>query len=328
MFRRYYDLIRHPTKSTIFVALMVVSLLVLWLPGDLLAPGRHMTELIAAPQWAANRAVQTVARPIQARYDQQVSGKKLQRLITERTLLENENVALRNRIASLEQTVREMTLLQEAGVAERGTLIPAPVVAADAASGRDTLLLGSGQVEGVRREDWVASRLLLRAGTSAGVQDDDAVIGRQSLLGWVEQAGPFTARVVLLSDAYAQRPLRVHIAHRTPSQEDPRTFQPRFVTRGDHVAEFILRGAGGGRMLIRDISHDFIEAGLVQENDLVLSDPRDPKLDQSLVVGEITKIRHNKDKPLLYDAFVRHRFDPKNLSQVLVVDRSRTASAD
>jgi len=326
MFHEYFDHLRHPTRSTVFAVLMAGSALVLLLPGDLLRPARHMTELIAVPQWAVHQAARTAAQSVRAWSRPKASAEHIQRLVDEKNLLENENVALRDRIASLEQTVQELTLLRETGVAEQGTLIPAPVVATDAAPGRDTLLVGKGKLAGAKREDWVASRLLVRAGTSDGVRTGAAVLGRQCLLGWVEQTGPFTSRVVLLSDAYTHRLLRVRIAHLTPSPDDPRTFQPRFVTLGDHVAEFVLRGAGGGRMIINDIPHDFMDAGVVAAGDLVLSDPRDPKLGQSLVVGKITEVRHNKDKPLLYDAFVEPRFDPKSLSQVLIVDRSRPAS--
>jgi len=328
MFRSYYERIRHPSRRMIFAMLMVGSAVAVLAPRDLLRSGRHMTELIALPQWAAHQVTRSAVEPVRALAREGMTAAEARRLAEEKTLLENENAALRDRIAALDQTVRELALLRRSGAAEGGALIPAPVVAADAAPGRETLLVGRGRLRGVQREDWVASRMLVRAGEPEGVENGAAVLGRQCLLGWVEETGPFTSRVVLLSDPYAQRVLRVHIAHSLRNGPDAQSRELRFVTMGGRVAEFVLRGVGGGRMIVNDIPHDFVDAGLITPGDLVLSDSRDPKLGQALVVGEITEVRHNKSKPLLYDTYVQPRFDPKSLSQVLIVDRSRHNAPD
>ena len=328
MFRSYYERIRHPSRPMIFAMLMAAAALSVFVPRHPFGSGRHMTELIALPQWAAHKVTQTAVEPVRAWAREGLSAADARRLADEKLLLENENAALRNQITALNQTVQELALLRRGGSNNLGALIPAPVVAADASPGRDTLRVGRGRLRGVQREDWVASRMLVRAGEPDGIQSGAAVLGQQCLLGWIEETGPFTSRVVLLSDAYSQRVLRVHIAHYAASDRNPRAREPRLVMMGERVAEFVLRGAGGGRMIINDIPHDFVDAGLITPGDLVLSDPHDPKLGQALVVGEITEVRHNKSKPLLYDAYVQPRFDPRSLSQVLIVDRSRHTSAD
>ena len=311
-----------PSKRTVFGLLMAGSALILALPNDYLRrPAGEFVQLIAYPQWAMQQATLKARQPIEALARQQMTADQQARLEEDNKGLENENVVLRQKIDTLNQTNSELTLLRENGFGNQGLLVPADVVAADATPREDSFVVSKGKARGVKDRDWVASRLFVQAGTSDGVDHDAAVLARQCLIGWVEQTASFTSRVVLLSDPAANRVTRVHIAH-----HDPQTRQPRQVLLDDRLAEFVLRGAGGGKMIIRDIKNDFVKAGVIAEGDLVLSDAHDPKLGQSLVIGEIEQLRHNKKEPLLYDAIVRYRFDPHALSQVLLVDRSRTGS--
>jgi cell shape-determining protein MreC len=312
-----------PSKRTVFALLMAGSALMLALPYDYLRrPAGEMVQLIAYPQWAVQQATLKAKEPFEALARQQITAGQQAQLEEENKGLENENVVLRQQIETLKQTINELTLLRGNGFPSQGLLVPADVVAADAAPREDSFVISKGKARGVKHQDWVASRLFVQAGDRDGVSRDAAVLARQCLIGWVEQTASFTSRVVLLSDPAANRGVRVHIAH-----HDPQTRQPLQVLWDDRIAEFVLQGAGGGKMIIRDIKNDFVKAGYIAEGDLVLSDAHDPRLGQSLVIGEIELLRHNKDKPLLYDAIVRYRFDPHNLSEVLIVDRSRTGSA-
>ena len=312
-----------PSKPTIFAMLMLASAMLLVVPADLLRPARNMTQLIALPQWALHRATHKATEPIKALTRQPATAEQQAQMLHDKQGLENENVALRQQIEALKLSVQELTLLRRQGFPEAGVLIPAPVVALDAAPRRDSLLLGKGQLKGVKRQDWVTSRLFVQVGEQDGVRRQLAVLARESLIGWVEQTTPLTSRVVLLSDAYASRPMRVHFVHFDASAR--RYLQVKAEGR---VAPFALRGIGGGKMIVADIDRTFIADGVVAVGDLVTSDPNDPKLPRAMVVGEIIELHQNEDKPLFYDAVVRHRHDPKALSQVYIVDLSRQPGAD
>jgi len=312
-----------PSKPTIFAMLMLASAVLLVVPADVLGPARNMTQLIALPQWALQRATHKATEPIKALTREPLTAEQQGQMLHDKQGLENENVALRQQIEALKRAVEELALLRRQGFPEAGVLIPAPVVALDAAPRRDSLLLGKGQLKGIRREDWVASRLFVQVGEQDGVRRQLAVLARESLIGWVEQTTPLTSRVVLLSDAYASRPMRVYLAH-----FDAAARRHLQVTAEGRVAPFALHGIGGGKMIVADIDRTFIDAGVIAVGDLVTSDPHDPKLPLAMVVGEIIELRQNEDKPLFYDAVVRHRYDPKALSRVLIVDLSRDPRVD
>lgn len=311
--------LKWPSKPTIFALLMVGSLAYLLLPSDPLAGARGMTQLIALPQWAAHQVAQKAVAPIRQLAESQLSVSQQQSLLDENEALVNENVALRCQLTDLRATLEELTLLR-AHLPATGVVIPAPVIGLDAAPRRDSLLLAKGRTHGVRDRDWVASRLFVEAGEQEGVAPDTAVLARESLIGWVERSASLTSRVVLLSDAYANPAMRVNIAH-----FDSQSGRYLQVTRSGRVAGFVLRGSGGGRMLIPDIDREFVDAGVVAVGDLVTSDPSDPRLPMAMAIGEITALHHNREQPLLWHAEVVHRYDPKALTQVYLVDLSRGA---
>jgi len=312
-----------PSKRTVFVLLMAASAVMLAIPSrHLQRPASEMVQLIAYPQWAVHQATLKATEPLRALARQQMTAEQQADLEEANKGLQNENAVLRQQIETLRQTVNELTMLRENGLPTDGVIISAEVIAGDAAPRQDSFLIGKGSAQGVRHQDWVASRLFVQAGEQDGVRADAAVLARQCLIGWVEQTASFTSRIVLLSDPEANRGMRVHIAH-----YDASTNQPRPVLLDGRLAEFVLRGADAGQMIIRDIKDDFIKVGVVGPGDLVLSDANDPKLGLSLVIGQIEELQHNRNQPLLYDAVVRHRFDPTTLSQVLIVDRSRSPNA-
>ncbi len=312
-----------PSKHTVFLLLMAASALLLAVPTEYVSrPAGEVAQLIALPQWAVHQATLSATRPLKALAHQHMTAEEQARLDEANKGLENENAALRQEIRTLRQTLGELTMLRRKGLPDDGVILPAEVVAGDAAPRQDSFLVSQGRLRGVKHRDWVASRLFVQAGKQDGVTENAAVLARECLIGWVEQTASLTSRVVLLSDPTANRGIRAHIAH-----YDPQTGEPRQVLVDNRSAEFILRGAGSGKMIIRDIKDDFVKGGYVAVGDLVLSDEYDPKLGQSLVIGEIEELRHNRQQPLLYDAVVRHRFDPSTLNQVLIVDRSRGATA-
>lgn len=314
----FYRRFRAPSKPVLFAFLMGLSGLCAFMPADLLSPIRMLTQVIALPQWAVQQARNRVTEPLENLGSQPLTLNEQAELRQKKTALENENCALRQQIEELEQTVSQLTLLRQHQFPANGVLIPAPVIALDAAPRRDSLLIGKGNLGGVKQEDWVASRMFVRAGAGEGVPNDAPVLARECLIGKIEYAASLTSRVVLLSDPYSTMPLRVRILH-----FDPVSQQYLQVIESGRMASFALRGAGGGRMIMPDVRREFIDRQLVAVGDLVTSDPEDPKLPIGLVIGEIRELQHNKIKPHFYDAIVYHRFDPKSISQVFVVDLSR-----
>jgi hypothetical protein len=80
-------------------------------------------------------------------------------------------------------------------------------------------MLLKGRSATVNPGDWVASRVAVQAGSHQGVRDDLRVLGRETLIGWVEQTAPYLSRVVLLSDKFSNRVWRVHVAARRTGQK-------------------------------------------------------------------------------------------------------------
>ena len=175
----------------------------------------------------------------------------------------------------------------------------------DPVPGRDRLQLPRGRVHGVEPGDWVASRLLAHAGREQGVSDHAAVLARECLIGWVEEAFSHTCRVVLLTDPVANRAMRV-----------------RIVGRDGKLTHCVLEGAGGGKMRIGGQIHDDLVArGDVRVGDAVVS-AGDERLPFPVVVGRVAKLERNREKPSFHDAVVEPRLDPKDLGEVHVVDLS------
>ncbi|UCD28062.1 MAG: hypothetical protein JSV03_13340 [Planctomycetota bacterium] len=313
-YRRFYP----PSKPTIFALLMIGSAILIVLRSDLLQPARNITPLIAFLQHGARETTQKVAKKIEHLSSKQITADLHDKTMLEKQALENENASLRQTIAQLRATQQQLTHIHQTGFPKEGSLIPAKVIAWDAVPSQDSLLLDKGRFKKVKHRDWVASRLLIDAGTNEGIHNQSEVLARESLIGWVEYADLWLSRVVLLSDRQANKAMRVYIV---PCSEGQQASTPTEIP-------YILEGAGQGKMRIRDIPADEVQNNRVQMGDLVTSDPNDPKLPLAMVIGTITELKQKKSdnlKPLFYDAIVEHRYDPKTIGQVFIVDLSKTA---
>jgi cell shape-determining protein MreC len=169
--------------------------------------------------------------------------------------------------------------------------------------------------------DWVASRLAVQAGAQQGVRDDLRVLGRETLIGWIEFTAPYLSRAVLLSDKFSNRVWRVHVAARRPGQKS--YDYVRHLEDLARYAEFPLEGMGEGKMLMAEVEARYISEGRIQVGDVVTTDGHDPKLPVAMVIGDIVELQQIKKKPLLYNVIVKHRCDPQDLTQVFIVDMSR-----
>lgn len=321
---RYLRLrVRRPSKPTIFALLMGVSLLMALLPNDPLGPIKNVTQLVAPLQMVTLEATRGLSAPVSKLTAEPIDAARHSKLLEANRALQNENAVLRQELSRRQATIDELSGIRgRDGFPREAVLIPARVVSLEASPGRDSMLVGKGQIQNVKPGDWVITRMEVDAGTADGVRDTAAVLARQYLIGWVQQAGPFTSRVVLLSDGLARRPMRVHIAPLMAGNDEYRV-----LTAKGKPLTFVLEGAGRGTMRLRDIPASLVDAGHVRVGDLITCDPNNASLPVPLVVGEITRLDLNRDKPVHYDALVRCPQDPNALNQVYVADLGR-GSAD
>lgn len=310
---RYLLVIRRPSKSAVFAMLMAASVVLLMLPRDPMAPLKRIAQAITAPpQLAAHRAANDAGDAVRKLTRQPVAGAKHAALLEQRDTLQNENIALKHRLTELQSTVAELSALRRQGLASKGVLVPARIVALDAAPGRESLLITKGSRNDIEQGDWVVSGLEIDAGTEDGIDDACAVLARQSLIGWIEQAGPMTSRVALLTDPHTDTPLPVHLAEGSGDH--------RFLKAGKEIQTFALYGAGAGRMVIRDITKEFISTKQIRLGDLVTTTGKDPRLPMMIVIGRIDSLQLNQSKPVYYDAVVRPIFDARSLERVIVAN--------
>jgi len=318
----HYYRFRRPSSKTVFAVLMAVSLTCLFLPRDLFRPARSMTQLTALPQYAVKRAAEHVADGGRSLRKTVGASDEAEALAEQFQALQNAHTVLQQQVIQLEATVEELTAIRGLdGLPVEANLIPARVIAYDAAQGRESLSLSQGSQHRVRKGDWVASFLDVAVGAQQGVQDNLAVLARQTLIGLVEQTASHTSRVVLLSDPVANKAMRVHVVQADPHAQ--RYLPVADLNDSSKKADFALQGIGKGQMRIRDIDARFVQSEAIRVNDLVTSDDRDPRLPCSLVMGQIVELRQDKKNPLLYDAIVHHRCDPKELERVFIVRLAR-----
>lgn len=300
--------IRRIRKPQVFAFLMIAGAAALFLPRHYFGPVRNLVGLVAyVPQKAASGSIQAIENGVAA-----LSSKSVPSEVHE----EDQKVilALRNTIASLSQQkgLLEASLASVSSMRKycpkEGMLIPARVLALDADGGREALLLGSGKLANLKNSAWVASRFLISAGRDDSINDQSAVLARECLIGWIEDATQVTARVVLLSDPVAKRSVSAVIQR-----------NGKHLSEGGREVSFPLEGIGDGKMRLVDIFRDYVDRNRIAVGDEVLSQPT-PQLPVPLVIGRIVKIESVRQKPVYCTAIVEPPFDPRKLEQVFVVD--------
>jgi cell shape-determining protein MreC len=304
---------RRPSKRTVFAILMVASAINLLMPYDLFRPVNSTTQLIALAQLGARETTQRVAEKVEELSDPPVTRDEHRQLKKQKQALENEVLSLQQQLGQLREANRSLTAIRnQSDFPQQARLIPARIMAPDSDNWRESLLVGKGTSTKVQQGNWVTSHWWVQAGREQHVQKKYRVLARESLLGWVDQANRWTSRVVLLSDPFANRACRVRIVNTRSGKA--------LSEKADASKTFILQGAGDGLMRIPDIPRQEIENGHIELGSTVVSDPCDGRFPVSMVIGTITELRHNKKKPLYYDAFVRHQYSPGDLHRVYIVD--------
>ncbi len=299
-----------PNRNVVFVMLLAASALAIFLPPSWTDTPKHVVQLLVPAQdlmrSAAYRAAawNNPAAP-DVPHDDMIHESCFLSLAAERA-----------RVAELQGEVDRLRALREHQLPPSIPLLDAKIVARDIAAWRDSVLVTRGSTHGVSRQDWVASRLFADRGRASAVEDGQAVLARQSLLGRVEQVSPYMCRVQLLSDINSPR-IEVRIM---TGGADPGVMI-------DYVCS--LRGLGGGRMQIENVEGRYLEQGAskpkagqsrtIAPGDMVFSAPGQLGLPIPLAIGRISEITENPKERLVYNLIVEPIESIDQLRDVFIV---------
>jgi len=213
---------------------------------------------------------------------------------------------LARRLADLEARQAELLGLQRADLLPHARLIPARLVARDTTWWQETMLMHQGSFRGVRRGQWVATRLILDVGTDAGIEKGMAVLARQALIGQIEAVAPYTARVKLLTDPTSRLPVRL-------ARSKDGTYRPLDLL-------FLLVGAGPGKMVIDDVPARLVDEKRISVGDVVLAEPAAGAIPVPLVAGYVRQLEKAPAHPLLYRLLVSPAVDLDTIRQAYIID--------
>ncbi len=216
-----------------------------------------------------------------------------------------DSFAAQNR--KLRDDVEQLTRVRGRGLGRRGRLIPARVVADDAASWRRSKLILGGTRSGVTRQSGVlTSTFSVDLGSEGGVPTGSAVLAAEVLIGVVEHAGTYTSRVRLLSDPQTRMPVAIgRVQDGAFSGPD---------------AAFWLMGTGRGGIEIRDVHHRYVTEGSIRVGDTVLTRTDEVTLPPSITIGVIGEILTDPGNGLLFVLEVTSPVDVEDVRNVYVAD--------
>ncbi len=274
-----------------------------------------LVQVIVPFQDASTRAATAVRGSFEAALPP-VSGELHDQLAREKAALEHQVAALSVRLKELRDEVEVLagTRLWEVDgqrIGARGRLIPGRVITSDLLPWHSSRLLNAGTLQGVKPGAPVVSQYFeLHHGEASGARDGLAILLREVLLGYIEDAGTHTSHAKLLSDISVER--KVRIGRRT---DDGFTVTGGF---------FWMVGRGRGRMEIHDVEYRDIEDGIIAVGDVVLS-ARSSETDTAglpapMKIGEITDARTDRENPLLSILTVQSPLAAEPLSRVYIYD--------
>ncbi|MCG3139049.1 MAG: hypothetical protein HJJLKODD_02927 [Phycisphaerae bacterium] len=288
----------------VLALLLTLSLIALFLPTPISATLRNVMQVIVPLQHAM------VALTDPATGESRVmSPGEIESLIRQVQGYQQQVAALSLHNAQLENERTMLLGLRDRSRSEDWNLLPALVVAGDSLAWRESKLLDRGTLKGVRSEQLALSDYFLRQGTDHGVQEGMNIVASECLVGEVVEASTNSARLLLVTDRES-RPRLVQIG---------RLVENRFEFLTD---EFILHGAGEGRMQIDNVHHDLIDQQKIQIDDLVVNADGDDRLPLAVIIGRVEAIRRDDRNGLIYILDVRSTLDLNRLRQVYVVATS------
>lgn len=294
-----------PTRGGVFALLLILSSAGLFAPPDWTNPLKSVAQLLVPAQDLVHSTARRAVAPLHEAEAAEDGDALLRELASEQVYT-----------AQLREENDRLRALRDHQLPPAIPLLDAKIVARDVALWRDSLLVARGSTRGVSRRDWVASRLFINRGRASSVDEGQAVLARQCLLGTVEQVSPYMSRVQLVSDVDSPR-VEVRVAH----------VEKRRVQLIDYACS--LRGAGRGRMTIENVESQYVQpeesaetddkVPRIRVGDLVLSAPGQLGLPVPMAVGKITEIAENPSKRLVYNLTVEPLIDVEELRDVFVV---------
>ena len=307
---------RRKKRRTILAVLLGASVAGLLFPRVWLAPLTSVVQIFVPLQHAVGAAADAIGDGLGDSRPPVSAG--------EAAALRGENRALRNHLVAIQASLDRLRVenarlagIRRGGLGETGRLIPARVIAGDMHGWRDSRLINSGKLRGVRTGAPVTTNRFVdrKALEEEGVRSGMAVLLGEALVGEVELVGTHTARVRLLSDPASR--LKIQIGRFAEHIGEEPSGAPVFKVVRE--ASWLV-GVGKGRMEIRDIDADDFTAGRVCVGDTVTSHPSNQLAPAALVVGEIIEIHPDRRNPLLCIATVRSLVDESQLRRVYVYD--------
>jgi cell shape-determining protein MreC len=295
-----------PSKRTVFVGLMVLSAIAVFLPPWITDASKHGTQLLVPLQDAAYFATHWAAKSVAD--------------LGQANANQTPNEAMMNELASQAGMIEQLREENQRLGGLRKKAIPfalqVQVVARDIAAWRDSLLVERGSELGVHRQDWAASRLFINQGALNQVQEGQAVIAREILLGRVEEVSPYMSRVQLFSDLDSP-PIEVRVG----AMHDGRF---EFV---DYPCS--LRGQGRGKMVIQAVDYRYIDGQAeaseddgnrrIKVGDYVCSAPGQLGLPQPMVIGRVVEISRDPQRRLVFDVVVDPAIEIDQIRHVNVI---------
>lgn len=297
------------TRGGVFAMLLLLSAVAIFLPAEWTNSVKHVAQLLVPAQdllnSAAHRALQPLHRTEPSTDDDPDADALLRELVSERAYA-----------AQLQEENERLRALRDHQLPPAVPLLDAKIVARDVALWRDSLLVARGSIRGVNRRDWIASRLFLNRGRASSVEEGQAVLARQCLLGTIEQVSPYMSRVQLLTDVDSPR-VEVRVARVRKNR----------VELIDYACS--IHGGGRGQMAIENVESQFVQPDESAESDakdprirvgdLVLTAPGQLGLPVPLTIGKITQVVENPHKRLVYHLTVRPLIDVGDLRDVFIV---------
>jgi cell shape-determining protein MreC len=308
---------RRKKRRTILAVLLGASVVGLLFPGVWLTPLLSVVQIFVPLQHAVVAATDAVSDRL-ADAGSPPSAGEVAGLRSENRALRNHLAAIQAALSSLQVENARLAGIRQGGLGETGRLIPARVISSDMHGWRDSRLINSGSLRGVRAGAPVTTNRFAdyQALEEAGVRGGMAVLLGEALVGEVEEhVGTHTARVRLLSDPESR--LKIQIGRYDERIDEGPRDGPIFTVVRE--ASWLV-GVGKGRMEILDIHSEDFTAGLVRVGDTVTSHPSNQLAPAALVVGEIVEIRPDRSNPLLCIATVKSPLDESQLRRVYVYD--------
>jgi cell shape-determining protein MreC len=299
-------------RTRLLLALAGVSLAVMIMPRQLTGRLINLVQVLVPFQFAAEQAADAAGALLPA------GGEALTReaydaLQRENAAMRHQLLALSGHIDALERERTQLAAIRHRGLAG-GRLISARVVARDPLPWRQSRLIDSGTLAGVRRHAAVTSHYFSITPDRLGViRDGLAVLSSEVLVGFIEQAGTHAARVRLLTDAETRMSVLI-------GRQQGDAYVPL-------DKEFWLAGTGGPLLQIRAVDHRYVTLEAIRLGDVVLTSSYDEHLPASLTVGTVTDLRQDPDNALLYVLEVTPALAASEIRHVFVVDPLGGASA-